>query len=190
MLLCLLLCPAAPVCLGHLFQVLAQALGGSVGPNPDGNFVLTVDQIVPAVQSLQQYKQLGSVLHAALAATTTAAAPPVCPADAAAAQHGAAAAVAAAVAATVNQVVACSVGTADSSSSSRSCDVGTGSNGSSSARYSAVTEQLSGLRLGGATGSSSNGGAGGSSGSHDGSSDCKSGGCFQLIESHGDQVRA
>lgn len=47
-------------------QILARALGGAVGPNPDGNFVLTIEQIQPTKQ-LQQFQQLHTAVQQALA---------------------------------------------------------------------------------------------------------------------------
>lgn len=46
-------------------QILARALGGSVGKNPDGKFVLTLEQIQPTPQ-LQQFSDLQQVVQQAL----------------------------------------------------------------------------------------------------------------------------
>lgn len=46
-------------------QILARALGGSVGHNPDGNFVLTIEQIQPTAE-LQEVTELHAVVQQAL----------------------------------------------------------------------------------------------------------------------------
>ena len=181
-------------------QALAQALGGSVGPNPDGNFVLTIEQVSPTPQLPAHFPELGNVVQQALQATCIVASPA---ADAPAADRASKAAVAAA------SVPAAAAGQAEA---------GTDSGGSSHSSHSTgdvlalpVVEQMSTCSLGEGgsnTGSSSSNGGGGSasatlsnatsssssiSGNGSdrgvGGSACSSGGCFRLIESHGDQVR-
>lgn len=51
-------------------QALAVALGGSVGANPDGRFVLTIEQVTPTPQ-LQQFERLHGVVAAALATASS-----------------------------------------------------------------------------------------------------------------------
>jgi hypothetical protein len=146
-------------------QVLAQALGGSVGPNPDGNFVLTIEQVTPT-QQLQELQQLGPIIEAALEATAVVSSPS---ADAPEPARAAAAAAAWAAAAAM-----AGAGAGSSTSSS----------GSIAAAAGDVLEQLSDLSM-----SVDAGGSGASTGSNVGSSEqCGSSGCFYLIESHGDQV--
>lgn len=147
-------------------QALAQALGGSVGPNPDGNFVLTIEQVTPT-QQLSQFKQLEAAIKAALESTVAAVASP--PVDAPAPERAAAARAAAVTAAGSST-------SSSNSSSSGSAGDGSGSNGSSSSS-DALVQQLGDLSVRRSPGSS-----GGSS------APCSSGGCFHLIESHGDQV--
>lgn len=155
-------------------QALAQALGGSVGPNPDGNFVLTIEQVTPT-QQLSQFKQLEAAVKAALDSTAAAGASP--PADAPAPERAAAAARAAAAV----TAAAGSSGTSSSNSSSSSSSGSAGdvsSNDGSSSSSDALAQQLGDLSVRGGRGSSDGSNAPCSS----------SGGCFQLIESHGDQV--
>jgi hypothetical protein len=152
----------------HLLQALAQALGGSVRPNPSGDFVLTTEHVQPT-QELQQFKQLAAVVQAALTSTQEAASLP-----AAAPATARAAAAATAAAATGRHL------DGSTASSSAGTDGSTGSSsGSCSER---LTEQLTDLGLGEGASSSS------SSRSDNGSNGCGAGGCFRLLESHGDQV--
>lgn len=168
-------------------QALAQALGGSVGPNPDGKFVLTIEQVTPT-QQLSQFKQLDAILQQALQSTTSVASPPV---DAPAADRQATAAQAVAAVAAVAEH--------EQDRGGDCCDgaaVGV-SNSSSSldAVVVPVSEQLSACSLealeGGSSvafkAASSTGACAGSVGGDKGGSPCTSR-CFRLIESHGDQV--
>lgn len=134
-----------------------------MGPNPSGDFVLTTEQVQPT-QELQQFKQLAAVVQAALASTKEAASPSP---DAQATAGATAAATAAAAAATGQHL------DSSTASSSNSADGSSSSIGSCTERLS---DQLTGLTLKDDAGSSSS------------SKPCGSGGCFRLLESHGDQV--
>jgi hypothetical protein len=198
-------------------QVLAQALDGAVGPNPDGNFVLTIEQVTPT-QQLQNFKQLGPVIGAALEATAVmsslaanAPEPARAAAAAAAATAGSGAdssngssAAAAAADGVVEQLSDLSLrGDAGGSNagSSGSNAGSSGSNAGSSGSNAGSSGSNAGSSGSNAGSSGSNhcclaGSSGsnhcclaGSSGSNAGSSEqCSSCGWFQLIESHGDQV--
>jgi hypothetical protein len=163
-------------------QILARALGGSVGPNPDGDFVLTIEQIQPT-QQLQQFKQLHNAVQQALAAETarggsssvSVAAALGSSSSANAVQAAAAAASAAAAAGeAVNDVDPAAVADAlesmsISSSANNVTDNGSDNDGAGSdvGFAAAVTAAAAASREAAAAASS---------------------GCFRLIESHGDQV--
>jgi hypothetical protein len=155
-------------------QILARALGGSVGPNPDGNFVLTIEQIQPT-QQLQQFAQLHSAVQQALA-------------DEAARGGSSSVAVAAATGSSccadiVQQAAADEVndiGAATVADALESMSIASSANSSTSNNDGAGSDSDAGVQAavaGAATGSSAAVAA-------------ASSGCFRLIESHGDQVRA
>lgn len=167
-------------------QALAQALGGSVGPNPDGKFVLTIEQVTPT-QQLSQFKQLDAVLQQALQSTASVASPAI-DAPAADRQAAAAQAVAAVAAAGEHEQERCGrccegvAGGVSNSGSSQDAVVVPVSEQLSACSLKAV-EKGSSVVMDAKAASSTIDGAG----CDKGSNSC-AGGCFRLIESHGDQV--
>jgi hypothetical protein len=157
-----------------LLQILARALGGSVGPNPDGNFVLTIEQIQPT-QQLQQFSQLHSAVQQALAAdrggsrSVAAGQAAGCSTATDASQQQAAAA---AAAAEVNDADAGAVADALESMSIASL---ANNNSSSNDDNNAGSDTDAGITAAAAVGSRA-------------AVVAADGGCFRLIESHGDQV--
>jgi hypothetical protein len=160
-------------------QILARALGGSVGPNPDGNFVLTIEQIQPT-QQLQQFTQLHSAVQQALAAeaarggSSSVAATDAarCGADVDALQQDPAAAAAAAAAVDPNDDGAVSVLDAlESMSIASLANNNSSSNDNTSSDSAAGTAAAAVAAVGSRAAVAA-----------------ADGGCFRLIESHGDQV--
>lgn len=157
-------------------QVLARALGGAVGPNPDGNFVLTIEQVQPT-QQLQQFSRLHSAVQQALAAEAArggsssvaaaeAAGSSSCrttgqqPTTAAAAREDAS--LVSTDAGRVSDAIDSMSISSSSNSNSRNHDDSGGSD-----RDAGVTAAAAGTKAAVAA---------------------ANGGCFRLIESHGDQV--
>lgn len=67
--------PTRPPCTPHIaVQLLAQALGGVVGRNPSGRFVLTVERVEPSPQ-LQLYPGFATAMQAAMQQAAAARAP-------------------------------------------------------------------------------------------------------------------
>jgi hypothetical protein len=157
-----------------LLQILARALGGSVGPNPDGNFVLTIEQIQPT-QRLQQFSQLHSAVQQALAAdrggsrSVAAGQAAGCSTATDASQQQAAAA----AAAEVNDADAGAVADALESMSIASL---ANNNSSSNDDNNASSDTDAGITTAAAAVGSR------------AAVVAADGGCFRLIESHGDQV--
>jgi hypothetical protein len=168
-----LLCIAG-VTAALLLQILARALGGSVGPNPDGNFVLTIEQIQPT-QQLQQFSQLHTAVQQALAAaadrggssSVATAEASGCSADADASQLQAAAAAAA------EEVNDADAGAVADALESMSIASSANNNSSSNRNNNAISD--------------SDAAAAAAAGSR-AAVVASDGGCFRLIESHGDQV--
>jgi hypothetical protein len=155
-------------------QILARALGGSVGPNPDGKFVLTIEQIQPT-QQLQQFKELHNAVQQALAAAAdnggsrsiAAGEGAGCSADTDALRQAAAAAAEeennAGAEAVADALESMSIASSANNNSSRSDD------------NNASSDSDAGVAAAAAVGSSA-------------AVVSANGGCFRLIESHGDQV--
>uniref|UniRef100_A0A383VEN3 Glutamine amidotransferase domain-containing protein n=1 Tax=Tetradesmus obliquus TaxID=3088 RepID=A0A383VEN3_TETOB len=154
-------------------QMLARALGGSVGPNPDGDFVLTIEQIQPTLQ-LQQFTQLHVAVQQALAAEAARGGSSSVAAAGATGSSSGADAVQQSAAEKANDIDAGAVAdTLESMSIASSANNNNNSNNDSAgsdsgaAIHAALTAAAAGSSAAAAAAS------------------C---GCFRLIESHGDQV--
>lgn len=197
----------------HHAQVLAQALGGTVGPNPDRAFVLTIEEVSLHPQSLL-HEQLGRVLQAALEST---AAVPACGNGTETVASGAGAdTMAATQASTAAQVHQPSSVVCGGSSVDMAASGGDG-NSAASGLVDRVSADFDGLRLASCDlqCAADDGGVGptqpcslasttttssrdprlgmsaqcDSSSVHSGNTPCSvASRCFRLIESHGDQV--
>jgi hypothetical protein len=157
-------------------QILARALGGEVGKNPNGNFTLTIEHVWTTGE-LQQYQQLNTVVQQALATISS---PTNNPSPA----------VMATSTSSQDQADCQPTGKATQASTSSAA-------GAAAAAVNEVTDGFSACTAGAVletpqttqAGMSSSSSRQGSSGAQPAAAGATCHGCFKLIESHGDQVR-